>query len=100
MRRAEQPLGLVEGGIPRDRLEAAAPDALNRIDDAVGGAQVREAEAPLVAQPALVDLVMVARAHALRLALAHVDPRVAADRAHAANRRDARDLPRPSLEAV
>ena len=74
VRRAQQPLGLVERVVPGDRLEPAAPHALDRIDDAVARAQVREREAALVAEPAFVDLGVVARADALHLALAHVDP--------------------------
>ena len=57
VRRLQQPFGDVERVVPRDGLEAAAPHALDRVDDAVGRAQVREREAALVAQPALVDLV-------------------------------------------
>src|SRR5262249_34503564 len=92
--------GGVDRRVPRHRLEPAAPHALDRVDDAVGRAEVREREASLVAQPAFVDLVVVARTHALRLALAQVDPRVAPDGAHAADGRHALDLPRARLEAV
>src|SRR5207248_7088186 len=63
-------------------------------------AQVSEAEAALVADPALVDLGMVPREDPLDLALAHRRVDVAADRAHAAHRRHVLDLPRPPFEAV
>ena len=62
--------------------------------------EVREGEAALVAEPALVDLGVVAREDALDLALARRRADVAADRAEAADRRHVLDLPRPRLEAV
>ena len=58
---AQEPLGLVERVVPADRLEAARADLAQRILDPVGRAQVREREAALVAEPALVDLGVVAR---------------------------------------
>ena len=63
-------------------------------------AQVREREAALVAEPALVDLGMVPREDPLDLALARRRVDVAADRAEAADGRDVLDLPGPRLEAV
>src|SRR5581483_7905577 len=57
-------------------------------------------EAALVAQPAFVDLGVVARQDALDLALARRRGDVAADGAHAADRRGVLDLPGPRLEAV
>ncbi len=68
--------------------------------EAVIGAQVREGETALVADPALVDLRVVARLNALRLGLADGDGDVAADRTQAADSRHVGDLPRPPLEAV
>src|SRR4051794_19712129 len=59
-----------------------------------------ERESPLVAQPSLVDLGMVARQDALRSPLARGDADVAADRAHATDRRRLLDLPWSALEAV
>ncbi len=61
---------------------------------------MREAEAALVAEPALVDLGVVAREDPLDLALAYGRVRVAADGTHAADGRDVDDLPRACLEAV
>ena len=61
---------------------------------------MREGEAALVAEPALVDLGVVAREDPLDLALARRRADVAADRAEPADRRDVLDLPRPRLEAV
>ena len=81
-------------------LEAAAAHALERVDDPVVRVEVREGEAALVAQPALVDLGVVAREDPLDLALARRRADVAADRAEAADGGDVLDLPRPRLEAV
>ena len=53
---AQQPLGLVERVVPARPLEAAAAHAPQRLGDPVARAQVREREAALVAEPALVDL--------------------------------------------
>ena len=83
---AQEPLRLVDRVVPRDGLEAAAADALDRVDDPVLGADVREREAALVADPALVDLGMVPGQDALDLALARRRVDVAADRAEAADR--------------
>ena len=93
-------LGLVERVVPRERLVAANSDLAARVDDAVAGAQVRESEAALVAEPALVDLRVVPGADPLDLALARRRLDVAADRAEPAHRRDVLDLPRASLEPV
>jgi hypothetical protein len=60
---------------------------------------VREAEAPLVAEPALVDLGVVAGENPLDFALALVDVDVAADRAEAADARHGLELPRADLES-
>ena len=61
---------------------------------------MRVAEAALVAEPALVDLRVVAGEDPLHLPLAGRRGDVAADRAEAADRWDVLDLPRPRLEAV
>ena len=71
-----------------------------RVLDPVVGVEVREGEAALVAEPALVDLGVVAREDPLDLALARRRADVAADRAEAADGRHVLDLPRPRLEAV
>ena len=82
------------------RVVEAAVAAQQRAGEAVGRLQVLVGEAALVAQPALVELGVVARQHPLDAALAHRGPGVAAGRAQAADRRDVVDLPRPGLEAV
>ena len=97
---AQQPLGLVERLLPRHGLEAAPADALQRLAEPVLGAQVRVREAALVADPALVDLGVVAGEDPLDLALAHRRVDVAADGTEAADGRHVDDLPRPPLEAV
>src|SRR5206468_205337 len=67
---------------------------------AVARVQLRVGEAALVAEPALVDLGVVAGEDALDLSLAGGGGDVAADRAEAADRGDVLDLPGPRLEAV
>ncbi len=99
-RLAQQPLGLVDRLLPRNLLETAPAQALQRPREPVPGAQVRVREAALVADPALVDLRVVAGEDPLDLPLAHGRVDVAADRAEAADRRHVDDLPRPPLEAV
>ncbi len=99
-RAAQQRLGAVERVVPGELAEAATAHALERIEDPVVGVEVREGEATLVAQPALVDLGMVARDDPLDLALAGRRGDVAADRAEAADRWDVLDLPGPRLEPV
>ena len=79
---------------PRRRRRCSGPR------EPVPGAQVRVREAALVADPALVDLRVVAGEDPLDLPLAHGRVDVAADRAEAADRRHVDDLPRPPLEAV
>src|SRR5487761_206365 len=59
-----------------------------------------EREAALVADPALVDLRVVAGENSLHLALAHRRVDVAADGAHAAHRRHVLDLPRAPFDPV
>src|SRR4029079_9189765 len=100
IRLAQQPFRLVDRALPGHFLEAAAPHAPERVAQAVLRAQVLVGEAALVAEPALVDLGMVARDDALDLPLPRRDVDVAADGAQAADARDILDLPRPALEAV
>ncbi len=86
-------------GLPRRLVEPAiAPHERGGVP--VVCADVVEREAPLVAEPALVDVGPVARQHAPYPVLAHRRPGVAAGRAEAADRRDVVDLPRPRLETV
>ena len=96
----EQPLCLVERLRPRDGLEAVQACAEQRLGEPVLGVQVRVGEAALVADPALVDLRVVAGEDPLDLALADGRVDVAADRAEPAHGRHVDDLPRPALEAV
>ena len=100
LRAAQQRLGAVERVVPGELAEAAAPHALERVDDPVAGVEVRVGEAALVAEPALVDLGVVAREDPLDLALARRRRDVAADGAEAADGGDVLDLPGPRLEAV
>ena len=58
---AQQRLDPVERVVPRELAEAAQPRPLERVDDPVVGVEMREGEAALVAEPALVDLGVVAR---------------------------------------
>ena len=95
---AQQALGLVQRVVPRDFLEPRAP--YERLAHAILRVQMREREPPLVAEPALVDLGVIAREDALHLPFARRRGDVAAHRAHAADRRHVLDLPRPRLEAV
>ncbi len=83
----------------RRRLEAAR-SADEAAQVAIAGADVVVREAPAVAQPALVDLGVVAREHAPHAVLAHGAPGVAADGALPAHARDVVDLPGPRVEAV
>ena len=96
-----KPLELVERLAPRHVVEApGALDALHRRRHAVGCVERGIGEAAAVADPALVDLRVVAAEDAPHLALADRGARVAAGRAEAADRGDVLDLPRPRLEAV
>src|SRR6266508_104882 len=97
---AETALPFVEGLFPGDRLEPAAANALERPADAVVGPQVLVGEAALVADPAGVDLGVVARQDARHLPLTCRRPHVAADGTKAADGRHVLDLPRPRPEAV
>src|SRR5262249_61976308 len=97
---AQQPLGLVQRLLPAERLEAARADLAQRILDAVVGAQMPEGKPALVAEPALVDLRVVAGENPLDLALARGRADVAADRAEPADGRHVLDLPGARLEAV
>ena len=96
---AQHRLRRVERVVPGDLLEPLL-SALQRRRDAVLGPQVRVGVATLVAEPAAVDLRMVAREDPLDLALADRRGRVAADRAARADGGDVLDVPRPRVEAV
>src|SRR5262249_51294073 len=96
---AEQPIGVVQRLFPGDLLEPAPASAPQRVGNPVVGVQVREGKPPLVAEPALVDLGVVPREDPPHLALALVGVDVAADRAEAADRRDALEFPRTDVEA-
>ena len=98
---AQQALGLVERPLPGHLLEAAAAHA-QQAGRAVRSrcVEVCVRKASLVAEPALVDLGMVAGQDALHLALARRRVDVAADGAQAADGRHVLDLPRPAFEAV
>src|SRR5829696_4031377 len=91
---------MLERVVPGDLLVAAPPHAQQRVGDAIARVQMWVGETALVAEPALVDLRMVAREDALDLPLARGRADVAADRAEAADGGDVLDLPRPCLEAV
>src|SRR5581483_12187942 len=95
-----EPLELVEGLVPRELVEAADPDLAQRVDDAVMRVEMGIGEAALVAEPAPVDLRVVARKDSLRLPLARRREDVAADGAVPADRRHVLDLPRARLEPV
>ncbi len=97
---AQERLGAIERVVPGELAEPAPANALERVQDPVVGVEVREGEATLVAQPALVDLGVVAREDPLDLALPGRGRDVAADGAEAADGRDVLDLPRPRLEPV
>src|SRR5205085_12553628 len=99
VRLSQQPLGVVEGVLPGNLLEPAEADAPQGLGDPVLGVEVREAEAALVAEPALVDLGVVAREDSLDLALALVDVDVAADRTQATDAWHRLELPGPDLES-
>ena len=74
--------------------------AHHRLDDALVGVHVLVAEAALVAQPAVVDLFVVARQHAQHALVAHGQLDVALGGAERADRARALDVPRPRAEAV
>ena len=95
-----QPVGdVVEHPVGLGRLQpAAAADHRRRQPGA--GVERGVHVAAAVAQPALVDLGMVARQHARDPALADGGVGVAADRAAAADRGHVLDLPRPAAEPV
>ena len=90
---------LVERALPGDRAQLAAVadhrrgDALVDVDRLVG-------EAALVAQPAVVDLGVVAPEHAQHALVAHGEGDVALRRAQRAHRARALDVPRARAEAV
>jgi hypothetical protein len=93
-------LCFVDGALEGDRLEPPPANAAPWDGDAVFGAQVLVGEAPLVAEPALVDLGVVPGEDPRHLALTRRRPGVAAERAKPADRRHVLDLPRPGAEAI
>ena len=93
-------LGGVDRLFPGHLGEAAARQPDERRSQAIRGPKVVVGEPALVAEPAAVDLRMVARQHARHLALPRRRPGVAAHRAEAADRRDVLDLPGARAEAV
>src|SRR6185503_6250675 len=95
----EELLGPVERRVPGDGRQPQRA-ARERLADPVLGAEVGEREAPLVAEPAAVDLRVVPRLHALDRALARRRADIAAGGAEAADGRHVLDLPGPRLEAV
>src|SRR3954468_5704141 len=96
----QAPLRLVDGLVPGDGLESAASNSAASLRYPVGGVEVRIAEAPLVAEPALVDLGVVPRKDPRHLALPRRRPGVAAHRAQAADRRHVLDLPGARAKAI
>src|SRR6185437_15561256 len=85
----EQLLRPVERIVPLERLEPSVLALDQRILDPVLRVQVSEGESALVAEPALVDLGVVAGENPLHLPLARRRADVAADRAEAADGRGA-----------
>ncbi len=89
----------------RDRLVPARRHQLGafahqRLDDPLLGVHGLVAEAALVAQPAVVDLVVIAREHAQHAFVADGQLDVALRRAAGADRARALDIPRARAEAV
>ena len=74
--------------------------AHERLHDPLLGVDRLVGEAALVAQPAVVDLLVVAREHAQHALVAHRQLDVALRRAQRADRARALDVPRPRAEAV
>ena len=95
----QQLLRTVQGGVPLERLEPELAPAERRRHP-IRRMQVREREAALVADPAAVDLGVVARLHALDLTFARRRADVAAGGAEPADGRHVLDLPGAGLEAV
>ncbi len=98
--RLEQPRGRrVERLLPRRGPEHAAVP-YQRLRDALLGGHRLIAPASLVAQPPVVDVVVVARKHPLDALVADGELDVALARAEVADRPGALDVPRPCAEAV
>ncbi len=91
--------GLLQRALPRDGPQIAAI-AHERLGDALVDVERLVGEAALVAQPAVVDLDVVARQDAQRALVAHGDRDVALRRAQRAHRARALDVPRARPEAV
>ena len=101
LRRAVEPLvRLLERALPRDRAQLAAV-AHERLGDPLRRMHHLVAEAALVAEPAVVDLGVVARHHAQHLGVvADGELDVALRRAERADRAGLLDVPGPRTEAV
>ena len=95
-----EPVGDVIEGVGRGDLLEPAAAADEALRDALVARQEAECVAALVAEPALVDLGVVAREHAHHVPLPDVDGRVAADGAEAAHARDLLRLPGAGAEPV
>ena len=85
--------------LPRGRHQLGAL-AHQRLDDPLVGVHVLVAEAAAVAQPAVVDALVVAAEHAHHAVVAHGQLDVAVGGAAGADRARALDVPRPRAEAV
>jgi hypothetical protein len=90
---------LVERTLPAHRPQVAAV-AHHRPGDALVDVHRLVGEAALVAQPAVVDLLVVAGQHAQDALVAHGEADVALRRAQRADRAGALDVPRARAEAV
>src|SRR5207244_11691489 len=91
--------GLVERALPGYGPQLAAV-ADQRPRDPLVGVHGLVGRAPLVAQPAGVDAVGLARLHAQHALVAHGEVHVALRRAHGAHRAAALDVPGPGPEPV
>ena len=86
--------------VPGDRAEAAVAGADHRPGDPLLGVEHLEGEAALVAEPAVVDLDVVAGEDAQHLLVADGEPHVALRWAERADRARVLDVPGPRAEAV
>ena len=86
--------------VPGDRAEAAVAGADHRPGDPVGRVEHLEGEAALVAEPAVVDLGVVAGVHPQDPLVADREADVALARAERADRACLLDVPGPGAEAV
>ena len=98
-RLAQRARGRAQRALPRGRPQRVAV-AHQRLDDPLLGVDRLVREAALVAQPAVVDALVVARQHAQHALVAHRQLDVALRRAQRADGAGALDVPRPRAEAV